>query len=100
MKPDFVAPLVGYLTHPTVFQTAGIYESSVGWNTKVRVQRSGGAYFCTPFTAEAVRARWEEINAFDDGLAEYPTSMDDVSAAMKRAFYYNKGIKDGGKARL
>lgn len=95
MKPDFVAPLVGYLVHPSVFQTAGIYESSVGWNAKVRVQRSGGYHFAVPFTAEDVKANWKEINDFDDGRVEYPTSIEDVKAAMLRSAYYNKGLKDG-----
>lgn len=100
MKPDFVAPLVGYLTHPDVFMTAGIYESSVGWNAAVRVQRSGGAVFAVPFTAEQVKERWDEVNNFDDGRVEYPTSMGDVRNAMLRAAYYNKGLKDSSKAKL
>lgn len=61
-QPDFVAPLVGYLVHPSVFETAGIYESSVGWSAKVRVQRSGGYTFPVPHTPEDIKAHWKEIN--------------------------------------
>ncbi|KAI9019143.1 hypothetical protein DFJ74DRAFT_757455 [Hyaloraphidium curvatum] len=100
MKPDFVAPLVGYLVHESVFQTAGIYESSVGWNTKVRWQRSGGHVFSVPHTPEDVRDNWKKINDFDDGRVEYPTSMEDTVKAMKKGLYYNFGLaaaKGGAK---
>ncbi|EGG03039.1 uncharacterized protein MELLADRAFT_90521 [Melampsora larici-populina 98AG31] len=42
-KPDFVAPLVGYLTSETNEETSGqLYEASGGWCAAIRWQRSYG----------------------------------------------------------
>lgn len=41
-SPDFVAPVVGYLTSEQCETTQGIYEISGGWVASVRWQRSYG----------------------------------------------------------
>jgi multifunctional beta-oxidation protein len=62
MKPDFVAPLVGYLVHPDTWVTSRIFESASGWNAEVRWQRTGGYVFPLPHTAEDIRDHWKEVN--------------------------------------
>ena len=103
MKPDFVSPLVGYLVHPATWNTGMIYESASGWNAAVRWQRAGGAILPVPHTPEDVRDAWKTINDFDDGRVEYPTRVEDTADAMKRAAYYQIGLRDaksGKGARL
>lgn len=41
-SPDFVAPVVGYLTSSVCDTTQGIYEISGGWAAAVRWQRTAG----------------------------------------------------------
>jgi multifunctional beta-oxidation protein len=41
-KPDFVAPLVGYLSSDECQTSGDIFEVSGGWAAKVRWQRTGG----------------------------------------------------------
>jgi multifunctional beta-oxidation protein len=40
--PDFVAPVVGYLTSEACTTTKGIYEISGGWVASVQWQRTFG----------------------------------------------------------
>lgn len=41
-KPDFVAPLVGYLASGDCETTGDLFEVSGGWAAQVRWERSGG----------------------------------------------------------
>ena len=76
LKPEYVAPLVCYLSHASNKSTAGIYEVGSGWIAKVRWQRAGGHGFPTktPLTPEAISQNWTSITNFDDGRATYPTT--------------------------
>jgi len=54
-KPDFVAPVVGYLTSKDNTSTSGsLFEISGGWAAQTRWQRAGGYGFPTkrPYTIE------------------------------------------------
>jgi len=76
-KPDYIAPLVGYLTSPDNEKTSGsLFEVLGGWAAQTRWQRAGGIGFPTkkPYTPEDVIANWGVITNFDDGRATYPTS--------------------------
>jgi len=75
-KPDFVAPVVGYLSSKDNEDTTGcIFEVSGGWAAQTRWQRTGGYGFphTSKYTPEDVCARWADITRYDE-RATYPTS--------------------------
>ncbi|KAF8951075.1 hypothetical protein BDZ97DRAFT_1685793 [Flammula alnicola] len=97
-KPDFIAPLVGYLTSKGYYNetTSGsLFEVLGGWAAQTRWQRSGGYGFPTnkPYTIEDVFAKWGKITAFDDGRATHPTSTQEAIQQLVENFS-NKGDDD------
>jgi multifunctional beta-oxidation protein len=79
IKPDFVVPVVAYLTHENSSETGGVFETAGGVIKKLRWQRSKGAAFrCDDsFTPSAVLARFDEISDFDNN-PEYPEGSQNV----------------------
>ncbi|ORY03183.1 NAD(P)-binding protein [Basidiobolus meristosporus CBS 931.73] len=75
-KPEYVAPLVGFLGHEKCLETGSCFHVGSCWVGKVRWQRSGGHSFpCNQkLTPEAVASKWVNICNFDDGRAHYPSS--------------------------
>lgn len=80
LKPEYIAPLVAYLCHESNQSTGQLYELGAGWVTRLRWERSKGAFFPLnqPFTPEKIAAQWQTINDFTD--AEHPTSVQDAFA--------------------
>ena len=54
LKTEYVVPLVAYLAHESCEETGSIFEVAAGYCAKLRWQRSQGAFFDLPFTAEEV----------------------------------------------
>ncbi|KAF8199567.1 multifunctional beta-oxidation protein [Pholiota molesta] len=89
-KPDFIAPVVGYLTSKDNTETSGsLFEVSGGWAAQTRWQRSGGHGFPVdkPYTVEDVFSQWTKItnfaniNAKDTGsFMESHTTLTDLSS--------------------
>ncbi|KAF8656833.1 hypothetical protein AX16_002381 [Volvariella volvacea WC 439] len=80
-KPDYIAPLVGYLSSSANEETSGsLFEVSGGWAAQTRWQRSGGHGFPSnkPYSPEDVIAKWSVITNFDDGRATHPTSTQEA----------------------
>jgi len=99
-KPDFIAPVVGYLSSKENSSTTGsLFEISGGWAAQTRWQRSGGHGFphTKPYTVEDVFAKWGNITNFDDGRATHPTSTQEAIQQLVENFD-NKG--DQVKAKL
>lgn len=88
LKPDYIAPLIAYLSHDSTTETGGVFEVGSGWVAKVRWQRTGGVGFPVnqPLLPETVRSRWAEITNFDDGRATYPTSTGESFSAVSANF--------------
>jgi 3-hydroxyacyl-CoA dehydrogenase/3a,7a,12a-trihydroxy-5b-cholest-24-enoyl-CoA hydratase len=78
LKPEYVAPLVAYLCHESCAETGGIFELGAGWISRLRWQRSKGAFFplSRPITPEQVAANWSIITDFEQ--ADTPTSVQDA----------------------
>jgi NAD(P)-dependent dehydrogenase (short-subunit alcohol dehydrogenase family)/putative sterol carrier protein len=80
LKPEYVAPLVGWLCHESSTENGSIFEVGAGWVAKLRWQRTSGQSFPlnAEFTPEDVRDKWSVITDFNN--AEYPVSGQDAFA--------------------
>jgi hypothetical protein len=84
LKAEYVVPLVGFLAHESCEENGSIFEVAAGFCSKLRWQRSQGAFFDLPFTAEEVylfyikvRDKWSEICDFNRNN-DYPKGSDDT----------------------
>ncbi|KAI0064752.1 peroxisomal hydratase-dehydrogenase-epimerase [Artomyces pyxidatus] len=69
-KPDYVAPVVGYLASSDNEETSGgLFEVSGGWAAQTRWQQSKGHGFTVskPLTPEDVVSKWAAITHFAEG---------------------------------
>jgi len=73
IKPEYVSPLVQYLSHESSKHTGGVYETGGGWVAKVRFQRSAGAVVARDqMTMEGVAAILDK--AADFSKPSYPST--------------------------
>jgi putative sterol carrier protein len=89
-KPEFVTPLVLLLCHESSTETGGIFEVGAGWVSKLRWQRTLGAFFPVdrPLTPEDIRDAWPVVTDFEG--ANYPTSTQEALGPLV-ANLQNKG---------
>ncbi|KAI9495200.1 hypothetical protein BDB00DRAFT_760444 [Zychaea mexicana] len=87
-KPEYVAPLIGYLSHSSLEENGSIFEVGSGWIAKVRWQRSGGVGFPAnrPLLPEQVASKWAQAIDFEDGRAINPESTQDSLQAFMANF--------------
>jgi 3-hydroxyacyl-CoA dehydrogenase/3a,7a,12a-trihydroxy-5b-cholest-24-enoyl-CoA hydratase len=76
LKPDYVAPLVGYLCHESSKVNGGIFEVGAGWISRVRWQRTQGAFFDVKkgFTPEMVRDGWSKVDDWSNPTVPVSTT--------------------------
>lgn len=88
LKPEYVAPVIGFLAHESNKETGSVFEVGSGWIAKVRWQRSGGVGFPVnkPLLPEDVKGRFKEICNFEDGRATYPLTTQDSFSAVQNNF--------------
>ena len=86
LQPEFVAPLVAYLTHESCEENGGIFEVGAGYLGKVRYQRSAGVSFGTKqaLTPERICERWADVCDFEAEGQEYPNSVRRSRASVPR----------------
>lgn len=85
MKPDYVVPLVGVLTHPSCSETGSIFEAGIGHYSKVRWERSKG-FIARPdesMTGDLVLRNHDRIVDYTN--AEHPKNVADSMALLERA---------------
>ncbi|XP_071487807.1 peroxisomal multifunctional enzyme type 2-like [Diadema antillarum] len=84
LKPDYLAPVVAYLSHEDCEANGGVFECGAGWMSQLRWQRTVGVSCLKPnqpFTPESVRDNWEKICDFE-GEVNYPSSTQDSMSYM------------------
>jgi len=82
LKPEVVSPLVAWLCHADCEATGELFEVGAGWVSRVRWERSEGAYFDPAgFTPDDVQASWDKVNDFS--TATYPTSAGSTFKAIQ-----------------
>ena len=57
-------------------ENGAVFELGAGYVSKLRLQRSKGAFFDLPFSPEEVKAKIGEINDFS--ICDYPESSTDI----------------------
>jgi len=85
LKPEYVSPLVAWLTHEGCEETGGLYEVGAGFIGKLRWQRSSHGVFNTAndLSPEQVEASWNKVTDFTD--ADNPTDINGAMGAMLTA---------------
>jgi 3-hydroxyacyl-CoA dehydrogenase/3a,7a,12a-trihydroxy-5b-cholest-24-enoyl-CoA hydratase len=78
LKPEYVAPFVGYLAHDSCEPNGGLFEIGAGWIAKLRWQRTRGAMFDLreAMTPEGIAARYADVENWDE--ATNPSSPNDA----------------------
>lgn len=82
LKPEYLAPYVGFFAHESYKLNGGVYEVGSGWCSKVRWQRTLGVLLSTKkaIGVEEVKAAWPKVCDFT--RVSYPTSPNESFSQM------------------
>ncbi|KAK5095495.1 hypothetical protein LTS08_008137 [Lithohypha guttulata] len=85
MRPDFVVPLVGVLSHESCRESGSIFEAAAGHFSKIRWERSKG-FQARPddsLTADVLLKNWKQVVDFTD--AEHPNQPSHLIERLEKA---------------
>ncbi|CAE6447813.1 unnamed protein product [Rhizoctonia solani] len=103
LKPEFVAPLVLALTHPSGPEASGkTFEVGAGYVAEIRWERSQGHIFRADatFTPSAVRHAFSTITDFESRKPDHPNSMADRDMAKTLQEAKNAGPNEQGDVKV
>ncbi|XP_060533989.1 peroxisomal multifunctional enzyme type 2-like isoform X2 [Cylas formicarius] len=84
LKPELIAPVVGYLSHESCSENGSIIEAAAGWAGKCSIVRSNGSVLRSNIkdnvTLENVKENWGKIVDMSD--AKTFQSIQDVTGAL------------------
>ena len=85
LSPEYVAPLVAFLSHEINETTGKIFEIGGGWIACTRRERTRGKTFPLNriLLPEDIRNHWNEIIDKNQGV-EYPTSTQDLGIVLEQ----------------
>lgn len=91
ISPDFIAPLVGYLSHPSCAESGEIFETSAGIFKKVRIERSRGLMLDTTkaLSIADIASGWDALTDFAE--SDHPASMAEALGSMVAKAAANRG---------
>ena len=82
LKPEYVTPAVVLLAHETAPVTGKLFEVGGGWVSQTRWEQTQGCFFQNQFSAEELRAKWDEVTSFENprhaaNVAESKTGIEE-----------------------
>ena len=82
IKPEYIAPLVAYLSHPDCQESGSLFEASAGVYKKVRWERAAGLQLdpSNGISLDDIADNWEQVTSFDQ--TEHPTEMREALQGM------------------
>ena len=91
LKPDYVVPLVAWLSHDSCEETGSLFEVGAGYIGKHRFQRTKGHSFdLKTFTPEQVQANWDKVTHWTG--ATNPESLNDTLSILMDNIEKARGV--------
>lgn len=84
MKPDWVVPLVGVLSHESCKESGSIFEAAAGHYAKIRWERSKG-FIARPddtLTSDVLLKNWQQVTDFSE--PEHPSQPSDIRGYLQK----------------
>ncbi|XP_047737997.1 peroxisomal multifunctional enzyme type 2 [Hyalella azteca] len=98
LKPELIAPLVGWLCHEDCAENGGLFEAAGGWFGKYRFERSQGQVLrgdlLQVVSPEQVRDAWPAITSFIGAL--HPTSNEEAVGLLAKELQDLQEKTEGG----
>ncbi len=96
LKPEYVSPLVLWLSHHECEETGGLFEVGGGYFGKLRWERAAGKLYRVgrAISPDDVRASWKEIAGFEK--SEHPASINESMGPIMENL--RRGPSKGGNA--